>query len=341
MEHQLSYVFNVLAQLANCLDSGALIYGVVYFYKKDYKEFQNFYKERRGLKYKTLLWKMSKIHLTAIIAFIVPITLVISIAPPIILTIYVKNTAPYNIDEDLGLSGVIIEWISHFSIFIVRVPMILATLYVRSIWLVAITKMPKVDANESCVIYCEPQFGAEEGIRLKSCMTQTDTHILKKYLNNLIDHYKVNGIQVASIQRIFQGWFVAKWIIFFFEISAFAATSLKPLSDGIHSSNGDQIWYPFTHFLYDIIAFIVIYSCGKLMNYYHAKFYESLEDNLQKHLYDSADFHHWLMQDMTLIRKRNKYQFIPSLFGIDIPMDSPGYAVTILISVFAVVTQFF
>ena len=119
MEHQLSFVFNVLAQLANCLDGGALMYGVVYFYKKDYKEFVRYYKEKRGLKYKTLLWKTSRIYLTAVIIVIVPISLIVSIAPPILLTIFVKDTPPYSADEDLGLSGVILEWISHFSIFIV------------------------------------------------------------------------------------------------------------------------------------------------------------------------------------------------------------------------------
>lgn len=257
------------------------------------------------------------------------------------------DTAPYNINKNnLGLSGVIIEWISHTSILLIRLPMILATLYIRAIWLVAIDEMTNFDDSMSHserddTSHCETQLGlgAEES---NTTSVPTDTHdqtLSRNHFKKLIDHYKENGTQVASVQGIFKGWFVAKWIIFFLEISAFASTALKPLSDGIHTGDGHQIWYPFSHFLYDIVAFMVIYMCGNLMNHYHTKFYESLEANLQMNLCKDTD--HWLMQDTTLIRKKTKYQFIPSLFGINIPMDSPGYAITILISVFAVVTQFF
>lgn len=335
MEHQLSYAFNSLAQLANCLDSGALIYGVIYFYKEDYEEYLNYFKKRKGQKYKTSLWEKSKYWLTAVIVFIFPINLVVTMAPPIILTIFKMDTAPYNVNENnLGLYGVIIEWISHTSILLIRLPMILATLYIRAIWLVAIDEMATLTSHSGTTCRsCGTQLGP--GIT----SIQTDTQPLRNHFNKLFDHYNGSGTQVASIQGIFKGWFVAKWIIFFLEISAFAATALKPLSDGSHTGNGHEIWYSFTHFLYDIIAFMVIYMCGNLMNHYHTKFYESLEANLQKNVH--KDTHHWLMQDTTLIRKKTKYQFIPSLFGVDIPMDSPGYAITILLSVFAVVTQFF
>ena len=247
--YELSYSMNALAQLANVLDSVVLTYGIFCFFKENELKI-SCATMMYGTKGKNIF-----IIVTCILLFVVQ--LLVSILPPVVLSVCVKETVPYSSTTNVVLAGfsISMEWCTHIYNLLVRLAMIFTTLHVRGTWLEART---------------------DEDIEM--------TNFDKESFNKLIKHYKKIGMKVQSIQGIFQAWFVAKWILYFVEISAYATSALKPLSSGVRIGTSKALWFSFSHLLYDIFVFVTIYVCGSLMNYYHAKFYETLEEKLDNTL---------------------------------------------------------
>lgn len=304
--YELSYIFNILSQILNMFEITVFLFGVIRFLYKDYD--YEISKERKI--FRTL--KCYKVCL-GLIGLIV--LFIISFFPPAFLS-HPKswnNTAPYFANATIGQGSVGTEWMSHLYTYITRCLMICATLYVRTEWLNTAEKIKEITKDAT-------------------------RNISKSKFQILIRKYKHTGNIVSAYQEIFQAWFVVKWMTYFIEISAYSTTSLKKLSSDTSAGVNEAFWFAVIHLLYDISAFLTIYSCGSLMNYYHNIFYKQMEEEQEKYL---AQTHHWPMQYATIIRRQQNYQFTPSICGIDIPMDNPGYTLTLLLSLFAFVANFF
>ena len=237
--------------------------------------------------------------------FIVATSIIFSITmlvPPTLLSLWWKGFPPYNVHHSVGIATIAMDWIDFIYNLFARVAMIVATVSVREEWSKALKEL---NGNRK--------------------------------LEDVIDCYKKYGKRVIVIQNVFQAWFVAKWILYFTDILMFGTSALTQLTTGIEVDN-DQFWFDSIHLLYDVVAFIIIYVCGSLMNQYHDNFYEELNEAKEEYIIKEKKF--WIYYNTNLITKQSKYQFTPSLCGISVPMNNPGFAFTFIISLFAFIAKF-
>ena len=299
IKYELSFVLGILSHTINMFDSISILWGVCYFYNNQ-------------------KWKgdqeLGIPMIAKMIAFVfIIVECVVSFIPPIVLSRWWKETPPYNKQTyfKLGLVNLILEWIDHTYNFVVRLCMIIATVMVRKSWC---TAKLRLDRRE--------QSSAQE------------TPTAKDKFQGLADEYNTTGESVASVQRLFQAWFIVKWLTYFTDIIVHSANAWIQFSNG--TTHNDVFYFNLTHLFYDIVAFTSIYACASIMNYYHDDFYSYLMMKQREYL--KYDKEHWIDQDCEKIRK--KYRFVPSLCLIVIPIDNSGYTITILLSLFAFIFDF-
>ena len=188
--------------------------------------------------------------------------------------------------------------ISFFTNFIARVVMITATIAVGNAW------MPQLKG---------------------------------KNIEKMIDEYKISGRLVAAIQRIFQEWFVIKWIVYFVDITVDSIIAIRSLFGSNIRNEKDTIIYIIIHLTYNSVAFMTVYVCGGLMNSFHERYCKKVEKKIRS---TDCKGGSWKKQcALSKLRKR-KYKFIPSLCGFSIPLDSSGYTLSLLLALVAFIANF-
>ena len=156
-------------------------------------------------------------------------------------------------------------------------------------------------------------------------------------LDQLIQEYKSLGRLVVSIQRVFQEWFVIKWIVYFVDITVDSIIAIRSLFGSDIRNERDTIIYIIIHLTYNFVAFMTLYICGGLMNYYHDKYCKKVEKKIRS---TNCEGNPWEKQcALSKLRKR-KYKFIPSLCGFSIPLDSSGYTLSLLLALVAFIANF-
>ena len=75
-----------------------------------------------------------------------------------------------------------------------------------------------------------------------------------------------------------------------------------------------------------------------MINMYHEKYHEQLKEKKENIL--STDDDYSILMYADLIPKNSKFEFIPSLFGHQIPLNSAGYMLTIVIVIFTFIATF-
>lgn len=93
---------------------------------------------------------------------------------------------------------------------------------------------------------------------------------------------------------------------------------------------------------YNFFAFFFLFVCGSLMNRYHTNYRKYQESQKRKILSTSCDkYIMLLMQSSTSsVRFQNTSFLIPTIFSIDFPLNSPGYTLTISLSLFVFIENF-
>ena len=162
--------------------------------------------------------------------------------------------------------------------------------------------------------------------------------------------YHSRGKTVMLLTRTYKSWFVVHWTIYFLGIFIDLTYVLRPWVLG--GESGVQIYkqqtldyiYVGVFTLYDIILFLIPFGCGLRMNHYHNQSYKKLvnnenlikgEDDCEKNASLYA-----LKDKVYKITKNEDYDFTPSIFAIDIPLKSPGYTLTIFISMVTLILSF-
>ena len=157
-----------------------------------------------------------------------------------------------------------------------------------------------------------------------------------KNLQQLMNEYKNLGRLVASVQKVFQEWFVIKWIVYFTDITVDSIIAIRALFGSDIQNERDTVIYIIVHLSYNFVAFMTLYVCGGLMNSYHDKYCKKVEKKIRSNCEGSP----WDKQcALSKLRKR-KYKFIPSLCGFSIPLDSSGYTLSLLLALVAFIANF-
>lgn len=194
--------------------------------------------------------------------------------------------------------------------------MIAVTLMVRSKWLKAVQILVEFSV---------------------SAWQQLDRNTVKSEIKNLAKSYKDIGRIVANLQGTFKYWFLLQWIISFTAVihTSVWMTSLSNLIISYH------YWTYYVFYMaHSVFIFMTPYVCGNMMNFYHQRYYQKvrkIQKNIWSNYYEATEgpgdiliFCH--KQYKYLIPKKEKYQFIPTIFCLKIPLENPGFIISIFLA---------
>lgn len=248
--------------------------------------------------------------------------IVITITPPILLTIWRNETiVSYDARPFAGDTAAALAIVAHISSFVARIGLLCAALIVRCVWLDHAQKINQLTDTTT----------SSENVE------NTSLQQMKAKLEFLIEDYKTAGEAVAAIHSVLQAWFVMHWIAYFINSVYDSTLAIKMLFGGQILEHIGIIIFTSTHLIYDFSVFIFLYCCGSLMNYYHRKYRKQLSA-VQRQVLSQipADKYLWIVQCASgVIPENADYQFVPSLGLVDIPLDNPGYTLTMLLTLFA------
>lgn len=302
----------VLGQTSYCFEHFVLIYGL----RKFYKLYECYQEKNELINLKSQLNFPKCYYAIFIIASL--IHLFISMAPPTLLSAWEKqlvypktNSSNYPIAQ----TYVALAFFDHIYNFINRTVMLIITGLVINAWKESLKTLP----NEQLSL-------------------DSDKLNIKGELCKLIKGYTETGQTVAALQEIFQGWFVIKWIVYFIDITGHSILAAKVLFK--HTDVKEELIFVLAHLIYDFLVFFLLYFCGVMMNLYHTEYRKQHEQKQRKLLSRGETESLWVLQLMNVIPENPEYNFIPSVFHIDFPLNSPGYTLTMLLTLFAFVANF-
>ena len=233
----------------------------------------------------------------------------ISFTPGILLIIWKeKLVISYHDHTGMAIAYAVAAGISFISNFFARIAMIVTTLAVGNAWI------NKINSDKE---------------------TKDQSQI-----KDLINGYKETGQAVAAIQRVFQDWFVVKWIVYFIDITVDSIIAIKSVFGNEQQQDHEIIIYFFIHLTYNFVAFLTLYMCGTIMNRYHENYCKKLEKKIRTEFEETEQHSAWKIQCAIASLRKPKYQFTPSLCGFSIPLDNSGYTLSILIALFAFIANY-
>ncbi len=319
LDSQLLAVGNLLAQTCRALQFAALIYGVSKFSKiLSSLSGLKVLKDARG-KFFTFEKCCEKEHNpctvhTFILLGILILYLAVTVPPPVLLTRWFTEFSQWHGDEnDQQRSSVgytILAWFHHISDLIIRFAMGAVTRIIMIAW-------------------------SSEGEKIKNIGKSNDTK--QEKFSKIVTSYKSTGRMASALQDIFQEWFVMSWVVYFIGITGNITLVMKALFKGLFRTSKHRSWFYFAHLINDFAAFLIPYICGGLMNHYHNKYKDTLEEVQENILSNSDEYIH---QRANLIPSNPKYKFVPSLCCLNIPLESAGYGFTLILTSFAFVLSF-
>ena len=146
--------------------------------------------------------------------------------------------------------------------------------------------------------------------------------------------------KVSPFYAIYQSWFVLQWLIYFFAILTDVTHLLRPLVAQAKSCASYNYAFIGSYILYGLLAFCIPYACGMKMNTYHRKYYEQLKrEQLEASHGKGGSIVQHAYAHMLHVQKQEKCDFVPYIMwtGISIPLNSPGYIMGTLLTIFALV----
>lgn len=347
--HQATHVFDLMhsfIQSVHVVEYLALLYGISGFYlyarikRKDYYRLNAIYK--RACSYHCDCACVSAIVLcgSGIMAL-----LVLAFTPVALLTIWRDDiiTADLtNITKNTGLdfakAYVGISYVSHICHSVTRIYMVYMTVIIRSAWLYqTYPRLKKVNfgAGGSLVSFAKKILGPkwlEEEVEGNETSSNP-----KEAFAALIENYNKLGKLIVPLYAIFQHWFVMQWVVYFIKIIDDFSVALHALisEDYKHQGPRNKLVFVLTHLIFDLILFLIPYFCASLINQYHDQYHERLKI-VQNRLFSKQQRNWpWMLQNTQLIPQNTKYVFVPSFCGLSIPLNSPGYNLSIILALFA------
>ena len=322
LDSQLLAVGNLLAQTCRVLQFAALIYGVWKF-----SRILSSSSGLRVLKDTTAKFCVCEncckkehspctVH-TFILLGILILYFVVTWPPPALLTTWFPEFALWHADDadqqHSSIGYTVLAWFHHISDLIIRLVMGVATRLVMVAWTSGEKELRDIEESE-------------------------DSN--KKKFSKMVKNYKDKGEMAAALQYIFQEWFVMAWVVYFIGVTGNTTLVLKAAFKGLFNTASHRSWFYFAHLINDIAAFLILYICGGLMNHYHRKYRETLEEVQESILSRSDVMSECIQQKANLIPSNPKYKFIPSLCCLNIPLESAGYGFTLILTGFAFVLSF-
>ena len=193
-------------------------------------------------------------------------------------------------------------FVDFISSGLVRIAMIIVSSFIRGIWKAAHAKLQHITTSDGF-----------------------------KYI---LDAYDEAGELVSPLQHIFQKWFVLQWIVNFVSITQFCMLffdeQVYDIDEEPYLILDESAAFHFTILLFYITAFAIPYFCGIFMNSYHEAYLQNSQKQQKRILSESPpESVPWIMQNAKLVPKNAKYQILPSLGGLTIPLSNTGHNLAI------------
>ena len=341
-------IIHSFIQGAHVLEYLVLLYGIGGFYlyavidKDNFNKLNDAYKKSFECKWYTRLGVIFLCVLGLIIY--IPVT----ITPIVILTHwpYIVTTdtgGSENITKDTRIGAMPIDtrayigiaYISHACHSFTRIFMICVTVVVRTAWHQT-EPLLRTNNVDNSLMDCAKVILSSTWLedKLESDMDAEDDVMgdPQERFVTLIKNYNQTGHFIAPLNGIFQQWFVMQWIVYFIKLlEDFTVIMNYLLND---KKIDPEIIFVTIHLVYDLILFLVPYYCVSLMNQYHDDYHRRLQKMQNKIL--GKDNGGWRLQCALLIPENPNYTFIPSFCGLSIPLSSPGYNLSIILALLAI-----
>ena len=159
------------------------------------------------------------------------------------------------------------------------------------------------------------------------------------YVNDCKQIYRKTYEKIEEMLKLHQTWFVLQWITYFFVSTTdlvYALRLILPTGFVHMHQSAYRFWMSYTimFYIYEFASFMVPYACGGLMNHAHTKFYDKMRQKITSNF--EAGKKTWT--ELT-VEKDLKCDFVPTIIfvNIDVPINSPGYLISVLFDAFALV----
>ena len=170
--------------------------------------------------------------------------------------------------------------------------------------------------------------------------------------------YKKIGDCTRKIRVLLKHWFVLQYSVYLLSVLVELVHVIRPAKE----SNKHTLDIVHSVLVFDFLAFLVPYYSGIWLNNAHHKYHKKMMEkyfkvkikvggeffscNLEKEgvkravQQDYMRYYNVASRNSNILALRKKFDFVPSLFDISIPLDNPGYTFTILLAISSVVFNF-
>jgi hypothetical protein len=228
------------------------------------------------------------------------------------------------------------SYFSHVCHSVTRMFMVYITVLVRSAWLDQQQPQLRVQGQENRLAALAKMIYKPKWMEYEVANGYEEQRNSRTEFASLVKNYNTTGQFVSALHIIFQQWFVMQWLVYFIKIIedfSIALDSLVTEKYADTDSERNKLLFVLTHLVFDLLLFLIPYFCASLFNQYHDEYRERIQ-KLQSDIF-SEDDQGWMFQCAELIPERSKYIFIPSICGVSIPLNSPGYNLSIIFALFA------
>ena len=318
-------LLHLTSQVAHCFGHAPMLHGI-YLFCRYLKDKSNTGKCCKSEQHPFL--NHCKIQILLVLLLVVHLG--ISMSPHALLISWKEdNVVSYNESPEKGNVYAALALIDHFYAFLIRSAMALMTLFVIYAW-----KNAEENVNTEII-------GKLVNANIVQQLAESD---IVKIMQILMNTYHSTGERVNAVQNIFQGWFVIKWMVYFINIAGHSILTVEIVFDD--DTRGDEyekhkLAFVLTQLFYNFFAFFFLFVCGSWMNRYHTN-YCKYQEALQRKLLSNNHNNYILLLQSTnnLISEVPEYQFLPTIFSIDFPLNSPGYILTMLLALFVFIANF-
>ena len=169
--------------------------------------------------------------------------------------------------------------------------------------------------------------------------------LAEKIHNFLTIEYDKSGANVETLSKPFQYWFILPWIAYTFETSISVQNQLSPWEE---DKSVFSIWAKLYTLFYSVTQFCLLlmqYLCALKINSHHQEYCRKTR-SLQMKAFDDHQCENFMTDYKAAARKLQvehqvHYNFSPMIWGIDvnISMDTPVYAILLLLNTFVALSQ--
>ena len=174
----------------------------------------------------------------------------------------------------------------------------------------------------------------------ESTLTDNEKAAIKEYYKRVTE-YKQRIAKIKPLFRVFQTWFVFQWFHYFFQTVTDFTQTIHEWITGTNHPNL-VIAYRGVHTAFDVLAFGIPHVCGLKLNAYHQEYLRrARKEQLEAAKGTNSKLGIVKAYSLT-IEKDNGGDFVPRIpgTGIRIPLDNPGYTLSILLTIFALIASF-